>query len=113
MHDETSAMRLVSEFEHGMTYRSECSCGAFQDHDSYDSAVCWYGLVHKQRGDEHKVSVRTTGGFTFSDTFDWRASRLDYHFIYQCYALKWAVARYDRMHRYGLADLAAPKAVAS
>lgn len=113
MHDETSAMRLLSEFQHGMTYRSECSCGAYEDHTSYDSAVCWYGLVHKQRGKGHEVSVRETGGFTFSDTFDWRVSRLDYHFIYQCYALKWAVARYDRMRGYGLTDLAAaPKAVA-
>lgn len=112
MNDEQNAMRLVGEFQHGMTYRSECSCGAFADHDSYDSAVCWHFLVHKQSGDDHKVTVRETGGFTFDDTSDWNVSRLDYHFVYQCYALKWAVARYDRMDRYGLGSLAAPKAVA-
>jgi hypothetical protein len=113
MDDEQSAKRLVSEFQHGMTYRSECSCGAFEDHRSYTSAVCWGNVFHKQSGDDHKVTVHETGGFTFDDVFDWQTSRLNYHFIYQCYALKWAVARYDRMNQYGLGVLAAPRAVAA
>ncbi|MFJ3200949.1 hypothetical protein [Streptomyces sp. NPDC086989] len=113
MDDEQNAKRLVSEFQHGMTYRSECSCGAAEDHDSYDSACRWQFYVHKQTSKDHKVSIRETGGFTFDDIFDWQTSQLDYHFIYQCYALKWAVARYDQLQNYGLGSYGALKAVAS
>lgn len=111
--DQQNAMRIVSEFQHGMTYRSECSCGAFEDHRSYTSAVCWGNVFHKQEGDDHKVTVRETGGFTFDDIFDWPIRKLNYHFVYQCHAASWAVKRYDKIRRYGLQSLAAPRAVAS
>lgn len=111
--DHQNALRVVNEFEHGMTYRSECTCGKFEDHTSYSSAVCWEAFTHRQCGKDHKVSVRQTAGFTFDDTSDWPLHKLSYHYVYQCHAAAWGVARYDRMRRYGLAALATPKAVAS
>lgn len=111
--DEQNALRIVNEFQHGMTYRAECSCGEYEDVTSYDSAVTWKYFAHQQEGDDHKKFIRQTGGFTFDDLSEWGIRKLDYHFVYQCHAAKWAVARYDRMRRYGLADLAAPKAVAA
>jgi len=41
------------------------------------------------------VKVRQTGGFTFDDFTEWNIHGLDYHFVYQCHALVWAIARYD------------------
>ncbi|MFE7115004.1 hypothetical protein ACFU99_06210 [Streptomyces sp. NPDC057654] len=95
MDDEQSALRLVSEFEFGMNYRSECSCGKSADHDSYSSADCWNLLTHKGKGDGHNVRIRQTEGFAFDDVAEWNIRKLDYHFLYQCHAAVWAVAQYD------------------
>lgn len=95
MDDEQNALRLVSEFQHGMQFRSECSCGAGDDHDSYSSAVCWNTLTHKGRGKGHKVTVRQTAGFSFDDFTEWNIRKLNYHFLYQCHAIVWAIAQYD------------------
>ncbi|WP_406227455.1 hypothetical protein [Streptomyces anthocyanicus] len=89
------AMQMVYDFEHGVTYRSECTCGAFDDHDSYDSAVTWKFYRHKDDGDQHKVKIRETGGFAFSDVGDWNLDKASYHFAYQCHAASWAIAQYD------------------
>jgi hypothetical protein len=96
------AMQMVYDFEHGVTYRAECTCGAFEDHDSYDEAVIWEFYRHRPAGD-HKVKVRETGGFAFSDVGDWNLDKVGYHFAYQCHAASWAITQYD----------AAPKAVAA
>jgi hypothetical protein len=111
--DEQNALRIVNEFQHGMTYRTECSCGEGEDHDSYGSAVCWEIRTHKQKGDAHKVAIRQTGGFSFDDLSEWRIHKLNYHFVYQCYAASRAIKHYDKVRRYGLESLAAPKAVAA
>ncbi|MEW1548358.1 hypothetical protein [Streptomyces tsukubensis] len=95
MDDEQNALRLVGEFQLGMQYRSECSCGEGAEHDSYDSAACWNLLTHKGKGDGHKVRVRQTSGFMFDDFAEWNIHRLNYHFLYQCHAAVWAVAQYD------------------
>lgn len=95
MDEEQNALRLVSEFQLGMRYRAECSCGESAEHDSYSSAVCWNALTHKGNGDKHKVKVRQSGGFTFDDFTEWNWHKLDYHYVYQCHAAVWAVAQYD------------------
>lgn len=94
MDEEQNALRLVSEFQLGMQYRSDCSCGASDDHDSYSSAACWNLLTHKG-GDGHKVRVRQTAGFSFDDFTEWNIHTLNYHYLYQCHALVWAIAQYD------------------
>ncbi|MFE9127044.1 hypothetical protein ACFYOF_16765 [Streptomyces sp. NPDC007148] len=95
MDEEQNALRLVSEFQLGMRYRSECSCGESAEHDSYSSAVCWNALTHHGSGPKHKVNVRQTGGFTFDDFTEWNIRKLDYHFLYQCHAAVWGIAQYD------------------
>lgn len=93
-----TAFQLVSEFQHGMTYRSECSCGLFEDfkgHDAYSSAATWEFYKHKADGKKHTVKVRQTGGFDFDDFTEWRVDKLGYHFVYQCHAASWAIAQYD------------------
>ncbi|HEY9372849.1 hypothetical protein [Streptomyces sp.] len=91
------AMQMVYDFEHGVTYRSECSCGASQDHDDQSAAYTWEFYKHpvSRLDGEHKVTVRETGGFAFSDVGDWSIHKLNYHFVYQCHALVWAVGQYD------------------
>lgn len=97
LHSKDMAMQLVYDFEHGVTYRSECSCGSAKDHDDQSDAYRWeFGEHRRQRsGGEHKVKVREVGGFAFSDVGDWSIHKLNYHFVYQCHALVWAIGQYD------------------
>ena len=88
------AMQMVYDFEHGVTYRAECTCGASKDHDSYDEAVTWEFYRHRPAGD-HTVKVREIGGFAFSDVGDWALDKVNYHFAYQCHAASWAIGQYD------------------
>lgn len=91
------AMGLVYNFEHGVTYRSECSCGASKDHDERSAAYTWEFYEHpvSRLDGEHKATVRETGGFAFSDVGDWSIHKLGYHFVYQCHAAVWAIGQYD------------------
>jgi hypothetical protein len=89
------AMQMVYDFEHGVTYRAECTCGAFKDHDSYDEAPPGSSTGTRPAGKKHKVKVRETGGFDFSDFTEWNVDKLNYHFVYQCHAASWAIAQYD------------------
>jgi len=97
LHSKDMAMQLVYDFEHGVTYRSECSCGASEDHDERSAAYTWEFYKHpaNRLDGEHKVTVRETGGFAFSDVGDWSIHKLGYHFVYQCHAIVWAIGRYD------------------
>lgn len=104
LHSKDAAMRLVYDFEHGVTYRAKCSCGVFKDHDSYDEAVNWRVFQH-QRGEAHEVKIQELGGFAFSDVGDWNVDKLNYHFVYQCHAAVWGVAQFDVARK--------PEAVAS
>jgi hypothetical protein len=90
-----TAFHLVSEFQHGMTYRAECSCGLSGDDDSYSSALMWEIRKHPADDKKHKIKVRQTGGFDFDDFTEWDVDKLDYHFVYQCHAAVWAIAQYD------------------
>jgi len=107
--DKQGAFRVLSEFEHGKTYRTDCSCGDSKDHDDYDSAVHWKWSTHPQ-DDDHKADIRETGGFDFDDLSEWDVDSPDYHYVWSCHAIVWAIGRYDKLTRYGLAGLAAPKA---
>lgn len=90
-----TALQLVSEFEHGKAYRPECSCGISGDEGSYSSATLWKIIDHKEDGKKHKVKIRQTGGFDFDDFTEWNVDKVNYHFVYQCYAAVWGVAQYD------------------
>lgn len=93
--EEQNALRLVDEFEHGVEHRAECSCGKYAEFDDYHTAVCWNALTHKGRGDGHRVRVRQTGGFDFDDVHDWNIRKLNYHYLWTCHAMVWAVGQYD------------------
>jgi hypothetical protein len=97
LHSRDWAMQMVYDFEHGVIYRSECSCGASKDHEDQNSAYTWEFYKHPvQRLDgEHEVKVREIGGFAFSDVGDWALDKVNYHFAYQCHAASWAIAQYD------------------
>lgn len=97
LHSQDWAMQLVYDFEHGVTYRSECSCGAFKDHDDRSAAYTWEFYKHpvSRLDGEHEVTVRETGGFAFSDVGDWPIHKLNYHFVYQCHAASWGIGQYD------------------
>lgn len=90
-----TAFHLVSEFQHGMTYRAECSCGLSGDDGSYSSALMWEIREHSADGKKHKVKVRQTGGFDFDDFTEWDVDKVNYHFAYQCHAAVWGIAQYD------------------
>ena len=97
LHSRDWAMQMVYDFEHGVTYRSECTCGASKDHDDQNAAYTWEFYKHpvNRLDGEHKVTVRETGGFAFSDVGDWNLDKLNYHFVYQCHAASWAIGQYD------------------
>lgn len=98
LHSQDWAMQLVYDFEHGVIYRAECSCGASKDHDDQGDAYHWefgeHRTKHKGVG-EHRVKIREIGGFAFSDVGDWSIHKLNYHFVYQCHAASWAIGQYD------------------
>jgi hypothetical protein len=94
LHSRDWAMQMVYDFEHGVTYRAECICGASKDHESRHDATMW-GIYNGHTVAEHKVKVREIGGFAFSDVGDWSLDKVNYHFAYQCYAASWAIAQYD------------------
>lgn len=93
--EQQNALRLVSEFEHGVKHHTECSCGATEDHDSYSDAVCWNTLTHKGRGDDHEVTIRQTGGFDFEGYDEWNVRKLTYHYLWACNSAAWGITQYD------------------
>jgi hypothetical protein len=97
LHSRDWAMQMVYDFEHGVIYRAECTCGASKDHDDQHDAYRWeFGEHWRQRGDgDHEVKVREIGGFAFSDVGEWNLDKLNYHFVYQCHAASWGIAQYD------------------
>lgn len=89
-----TAFQLVSEFQHGMTYRAECLCGASGDEGEYGS-VSLKITDHKAGHKKHSVHLRTVSGFDFDDFTEWDVDKVNYHFVYQCYAAVWGIAQYD------------------
>ena len=94
LHSRDWAMQMVYDFEHGVTYRAKCSCGATKDHESSHDATMW-GIYDGHTRTGHETKVREIGGFAFSDVGDWNLDKLSYHFVYQCHAAVWAIGQYD------------------
>lgn len=94
LHSRDWAMQMVYDFEHGVIHRSECSCGAVEDHESSHGATMW-AIYNGHTRTGHETKVRETGGFAFSDVGDWNLDKLNYHFVYQCHAAVWAISQYD------------------
>jgi hypothetical protein len=90
-----TAFQLVSEFEHGMKYRAECSCGLFEDFDVHGSATTWECSKCRSDGRKHESYVYKVGGFDFDGFTEWSVDKLSYHFVYQCHAIVWAIGQYD------------------
>ncbi|MGW0538535.1 hypothetical protein [Streptomyces sp. NPDC003032] len=94
--DEGSALRLVDEFEFGVTTREECSCGATDDDASQrDRGVMWVIRHQREYGNTHKVRTRRLEGFDFIDVYEWNIRSLDYHYVWQCHAITWGIGQYD------------------
>lgn len=94
LHSRDWAMQMVYDFEHGVIHRSECSCGATEDHESSHGATMW-AIYNGHTRTGHETKVREVGGFAFSDVGDWHLDKLNYHFVYQCHAAAWAISQYD------------------
>lgn len=93
--NEGAAFQLVSEFQHGVTWRPVCSCGmSGEEGDSYYGATLWEEREHPADGKKHVVTIRESG-FSFDDYTEWRVGKLGYHFVYQCFAASWAITQYD------------------
>jgi hypothetical protein len=94
--NEGTALQLVDEFEHGEQHRAECSCGTTSRlFDDYHSAARWNATTHLGSGKAHQVRVRQTGGFDFSDIYDWNVRKLNYHYLWTCHGAVWAIGQYD------------------
>jgi hypothetical protein len=52
-------------------------------------------------------------GYEFKDVWEWNFHDYEPEFLWCCHAIVWGIARYDKVRRYGLQQLAAPKQVAS
>ncbi|MFE9064841.1 hypothetical protein [Streptomyces violaceusniger] len=90
-----TAFQLVSEFEYGMKYRAECSCGLFTDFDAHSSATTWECSKCRSDGKKHESYVYKAGGFDFDGFTEWNVDKVGYHFVYQCHAIVRGIAQYD------------------
>jgi hypothetical protein len=90
-----TAFQLVSEYEFGAKYCATCSCGETSGDVEHVDAIMWDAWKHKATGKDHKVSVRQTAGFDFDDFTEWNVDKVNYHFVYQCHAIVWAIGQYD------------------
>ncbi|MFE0650993.1 hypothetical protein ACFVZH_20630 [Streptomyces sp. NPDC059534] len=94
--DEGNATRVVSEFEYGVKERWECSCGTTEDDGTRDRGVMWAIRHERENGKTHNARSRRTEGFDFGDVWcDWSIRSLDYHYVWQCHAIAWAVTQHD------------------
>ncbi|MEU8525308.1 hypothetical protein AB0C77_06845 [Streptomyces sp. NPDC048629] len=52
-------------------------------------------------------------GYEFSDVWEWDFREYEQSYLWACHAIVWAIGRYDKVTRYGLAKLAEPKQAVS
>ena len=110
---EEEALRALSEFRFGEAYLAKCTeCDWEFEGDSYSVAAVKARGHRRDAGDKHAAPVRDLT-FTFSDMGEMQLQDFDWWFLWACRAIVWGIARYDRVRRYGLQDLATPKAVAA
>ncbi|MFG3488491.1 hypothetical protein [Streptomyces sp. NPDC047972] len=111
---EDEARRVLYEFEYGNEYMPVCSCGETGPTVAATwEAARWRDQHRKENGTTHLVRINQVAGFDFQDSSEWDLRDYDWWFLWSCHAIVWGIRRYDKLTRYGLASLAAPKAVAS
>jgi len=107
---EEEARRALDDFRFGESYRASCTkCDWALEDDSWMVARRKVAEHTKEAGEKHVGSVQDLT-FTFSDTSEWQIRDFDWWFLWACQAIVSGIARYDRIRRYGLQPLAAPKA---
>lgn len=105
---EPEAQRALNEFEFGKTFTAKCSCGKEGDPtELYSAAMAWEEEHAPTPSDDHKTSIRQDS-FQFYDTWEWNLRDYDRWFLFACHGIRWGIARYDRLTRYGLKPLAQP-----
>lgn len=74
-------------------------------------------VLNDDLSEEHQARTIVEGfayeGYAFGDVWEWDFHDYKPDFLWACHAIVWAIRRYDKLTRYGLAGLAGPKAVAS
>lgn len=74
-------------------------------------------VLNEDLGDEHTarnvLEDFAYQGYEFKDAWEWDFHDYDSHFLWACYAIVWGIARYDRVRKYGLQQLAVGDLVAS
>lgn len=107
---EDEARRLLYEFEYGVKYAAQCSCGRSGERVGTTwEAARWREQHQKESGTKHKVTVRQVDGFDFQGAEEWDLRDYSWWFLWACHAIVWGIRRHDKLQRYGLAKLAAPK----
>lgn len=110
---EEEARRALAEFEFGEAHLAKCTdCGWSFESQTYTAAAAKARDHRRETGGKHSAPVRDLT-FTFSDMGEMQLQDFDWWFLWACQAIVWGIARYDRVRKYGLEKLAAPKAVAS
>lgn len=103
---EEEARRALDEFRFGEQHRASCSKCDWQFEDEFYTTAAVKLRRHRlEAGEEHTGTVRDLS-FTFSDTWEWQLKDFDWWFLWACNAIVWGIARYDRVNRYGLRNLA-------
>lgn len=110
--DEGEARELLDTFEFGATFKASCTCGKSEVFSTDTQADRWR-IEHIEPGHRAHVSkVTRVPGFSFGETWELTFTDYERDFLWACHAIVWGIARYDRVRRYGLQQLAAAKAVA-
>ncbi len=98
-------LKIAEEFYPGVT-------AAWQE--KAEGFLAEYNTEHEETAREalrdfEYLEVDQTGeAFSFSDTWEWEFRDYDWWYLWACHAIVWGIARYDRVRRYGLQQLAAP-----
>jgi hypothetical protein len=110
LHDEGEARKLLESFEYGGGYRAECAtCKAGAEVSSYTGGFNWEFSHKRATSNSHSTETRRVEGFAFYDTWEFSFQEYERDFLWACHAIVWGIARYDRVRKYGLQALAAPK----
>jgi hypothetical protein len=96
--DESSAQRVLGDFEFGATVTAECSCGTVREGLGDDDARRWesgHRAMAPNGSGTHRVIWKHVDGFQFSDVWEWDLREWTHQFLWCCSAIPWAVAQYD------------------
>ncbi len=69
-------------------------------------------VLDEDLGDEHTarnvLEDFAYQGYEFKDVWEWDFHDYEWSFLWCCHAIAWGIARYDKVKRYGLTQLATP-----